>query len=128
MFYSMKKPSIFILLIVTLTIAFLFFFFTGRPFSMRPIEEDAERAVYPPLILINDTYYKASGFSTENLPLESTYLGEILSSVPGYEKPTQSFQANNIDIVGAAIYQSKAQLFVQNNNIWCEYLEIIEKQ
>ena len=84
-----------------------------------------ERADFPPFVLIQDTYYKSSGLSLEAPPAASTYFGEVLSSVPSHEMPTESFQAND-DIVGAPIYGESNRIFVKIEDRWWEYLEYSE--
>lgn len=81
---------------------------------LKPTHHEPESAVFPPLILINNIYYKSSGHCYELLPNGSVYLGNIQSTVPSTKLPEESFQAND-DIEGAQIYHIDDQLFVLIN-------------
>lgn len=58
----------------------------------------------PPAVMIDGSYYQGSGGSTEELPPDSVYLGEIASSVPSHKSPTKDFQAND-ELTGAPVYR-----------------------
>ena len=110
---------VWLILLLPIIIAVIFLF------SRFQLNQHDEHTDYPPLIFVNQSYYKSSGASFDTLPGSSVYLGDVSSSVPGYELPDEAFQAND-DIVGAPINQAQNQLYVLINEKWHTYLEVSE--
>ena len=85
------------------------------------VGQETELYDYPPFVLVNDRLYK-SELATEPIDLESyVFLGEISSTVPGFEMPTENFQANR-NILGAAVYLRDERLIVDFNGKILLYL------
>ena len=81
---------------------------------------DSPQYDYPPLVQIHGVIFKGSSQSLPNLPQNSIYLGNILSSVSSSEIPVNDFEAND-NLVGSAVYQAEDYIIIYHNNQWWIY-------
>lgn len=81
----------------------------------------------PPAVMIDGSVYQGSGSMAE-LPPDSVYLGEIVSSVPSSKGPTKNFQAND-ELTGAPVYRletDKICVYSAHSNQWLTYYKLEE--
>lgn len=116
----MKKVIFIISGVAVFTVALFIFL------KVTEVKEDEGAPSFPPFILIEETYYKSSGISKDELPTGCEYLGEVLSTVPASEMPVESFQSNE-EILGTDIYGYEDRLYMEFNDKWWEYLEYSEE-
>ena len=74
-----------------------------------PTAQEPMRCVAPSAVFVNDSYYRLFEARQHIVPkLDNlwVYLGEVQSTVPGYESPTENFQVNWEGAIGAKIYHT----------------------
>jgi hypothetical protein len=124
----MKKP-----IVLTLTLIVLFSVLAGCRASNSTGDEAGNAASSPgirwdavPAVFVNDTYFRIFENRQHTVPyLDDTwvYLGDIQSAAPGWESPTQNFQTNNEQMIGAEIYHSSECRIPITNSTWGDPLE-----
>ena len=74
-----------------------------------------------PAVFVNDTWFRIFENRQHIVPdLDDTwvYLGNIQSSVPGWESPSMNFQTNDESMIGAEIYHSSQARIRITNTAW----------
>jgi hypothetical protein len=93
------------------------------PTKMGSADGAEMRWALPPMVFVNDKIYQIYSPDIVSIPDETwVYIGDILSTVPGYESPTQNFQTN-MDMPGAEIYHSYAGRIHITNTTWGDPLD-----
>jgi len=74
-----------------------------------------------PAVFVNDIYFRFFDEKQNIVPdIDDTwaYLGNIQSSVPGWESPVQNFQTNNEQMIGAEIFHSSIGRIPITSSVW----------
>ena len=86
-FYDMKNiRPVWLILLLPIIIAVIFLF------SRFQLNQHDEHTDYPPLIFVNQSYYKSSGASFDTLPSSSVYLGMFQALSPAMNCRTKRFK------------------------------------
>jgi hypothetical protein len=80
-----------------------------------------------PAVFVNDTYFRiyADELHHPIQDLDNTWvsLGNVRSSVPGWDSPTNNFQTNNEAMIGAEIHFASRGRIPVNNSVWGDPIE-----
>lgn len=79
------------------------------------------RPTYPPLILIDETYYIAGETSMETVPEDAQYLGKIEKTVPQTKAPSHNLEANHA-VSGTEVHLlGNGDIIVGSGENWQRY-------